>query len=210
MTQIMQSKLARGVYVILDPAISAAPLDLLDATIRAGTRTFQLRQKAGVDRLLLRALLARAHAAGATLIVNDDLDAALEADGWHGGQEDIASLDLAAVRAALGSRLLGISCGTAREARRAHVAGADYVGTGPFAVTATKGDAGNAIGVAGVAAVVAAVPLPIVAIGGIDAANIAAVARSGAHMAAVISAVTRAPDPEAATRALIVAWEAAG
>jgi len=89
-------------------------------------------------------------------------------------------------------------------------AGADYVGTGPFATTATKTDAGIAIGVVGLAAVVEATRLPVVAIGGIDAMNVVEVARSGARMAAVISAIAGAPDPESTTRALRSIWAATG
>lgn len=198
-----------GVYVIIDPAVARAPLALLEAVLRAGVSFVQLRAKGGIDRGVLGAMLDRTRAARARLIVNDDLVAALEADGWHAGQEDLAGLELAAVREQLGPRLWGISCGTPDEARAAERAGADYVGTGPFAATETKADAGPAIGVAGLTAVVAAVGIPVVAIGGIGAHNIAAVARTGARMAAVISSIATAADPEAATRSLQAAWRAA-
>ncbi|GAC1560039.1 MAG: thiamine phosphate synthase [Vulcanimicrobiaceae bacterium] len=166
----------------------------------------QLRSKAGVERSLVRAMHVRTAAVGARLIVNDDLDAALDADGWHGGQEDLATRSVAEVRRMLGSRLLGISCGTPEEARLAQTSGADYVGTGPFAATTTKPDAGVAIGIAGVAAVVAAVDIPVVAIGGIDETTIGDAVRSGARMAAIVSAIARATDPEAATLELARAW----
>lgn len=198
--------LPRGIYAIVDTSATDDPLALLDAVLRADVRVVQLRAKAGVDRDLLRAMLARTRPAGASLIVNDDFAAALEADGWHGGQEDLAGHELATLRRDLGERLLGISCGTPAEARIAAAGGADYIGTGPYAVTATKADAGEAIGVAGIAAVVRAVGIPVVAIGGIDRSNIATVATSGAHMAAVISSIASAADPEAATRELRARW----
>ena len=199
-------RLPRGIYTIIDTAVTSDPVALLDAVLRAGVRIVQLRAKTGVDRVVLNAMLVRTRRADASLIVNDDFAAALEADGWHGGQEDLAGRDLAALRRDLGSRLLGVSCGTAAEARIAVAAGADYIGTGPFAHTGTKADAGGAIGVAGIAAVVGAVNVPVVAIGGIDRSNIDAVVRSGAHMAAIISAIALAPDPEATTRALRACW----
>lgn len=186
------------------------PLDLVDAVLRAGIVVIQLRAKAGVDRALLAAMLGRTRAANARLIVNDDFEAACVADGWHAGQEDLAGCDLVDLRRRLGARLLGISCGTSVEAMLAERAGADYVGTGPFATTATKTDAGIAIGVVGLAAVVEATRLPVVAIGGIDAMNVVEVARSGARMAAVISAIAGAPDPESTTRALRSIWAATG
>ncbi len=200
--------LPTGIYAIVDTEVSTGPLALLGDMLAAGVRIVQLRAKAGVDRELVRAMHAVTTTAEARLIVNDDFDAALEADGWHGGQEDIVARDLAIMRARLGTRLLGVSCGTPEEARRAEAAGADYVGTGPFAATATKGDAGAPIGEAGLAAVVAAVRIPVVAIGGIDASNLARVAQSGARMAAVISAIARADDPRAMTEQLVHAWAA--
>jgi thiamine-phosphate pyrophosphorylase len=45
-------------------------------------------------------------------------------------------------------------------------------------------------------------PVPLVAIGGIGAANISAIKNAGAAGAAVISAVAAATDPVAATRDL--------
>jgi thiamine-phosphate diphosphorylase len=160
-----------------------------------------------VDRDVVRAMRALTRARGAFLIVNDDLEAALEADGWHAGQEDLADHDPRELRARLGDRIFGVSCGVPDEARAAESFGADYVGVGPFAATGTKADAGDAIGAAGIAAVVRATRVPVVAIGGIDAANLGAVASTGASMAAVVSAIARAPDPAGMTRRLVEAWE---
>jgi thiamine-phosphate pyrophosphorylase len=195
-----------GIYGIVDAATTDDPVALLDAMLGAGIAVVQYRAKAGVDRAIVRALHARTAAAGAALIVNDDFEAALEADGWHAGQEDLAGRDVAALRARLGTRLFGVSCDDAVLAERARRDGADYVGVGPFAATATKADAGAAIGVAGIAAVVRATPLPVVAIGGIDAENLAEVAASGAAMAAVVSAIAKASDPRAAASALVRRW----
>jgi thiamine-phosphate diphosphorylase len=195
-----------GIYAIVDPAAIASPLALLDDVLAAGVRLVQFRAKAGVDRPLLRALHERTRDAGALLIVNDDLDAALEADGLHAGQEDLARLGASGLRARLSGLVLGISCGLPAEARVAERLGADYVGTGPFAPTASKADAGEAIGTAGLRAVVAATALPVAAIGGIGLAELAAVAAAGARMAAVISAISGGPDPRANARALVERW----
>ena len=152
---------------------------------------------------------ARTRVFGAALVVNDDFEAALEADGWHGGQEDLAGRDVGALRRALGGRLLGVSCGVPEEALAAEAFGADYVGVGPFAATATKLDAGPAIGVEGVRAVVTATRLPVVAIGGIDGGNLEDAARSGAAMAAIASAFARSPDPQGLAAELALRWRAA-
>lgn len=196
----------RGIYGIVDDAAVPSPLSFVDALLAGGVRVVQYRAKRGVDRTLLRPLLERVHAAQAVLVVNDDLEAALEADGWHAGQEDLAECDLRAIRARLGSRLFGISAGVPSEARVAEAAGADYVGVGPFATTGSKPDAGEAIGAAGVAAVVRATSLPVVAIGGIRLSSLPAVARTGASMAAVISAFARASEPEQTARAFVERW----
>ncbi len=182
------------------------PLASLATMLDAGITVVQYRAKAGVERDVVRAMHALTRARGALLIVNDDLACALEADGWHAGQEDLATYDAREVRALLGARVFGISCGVPAEAREAERIGADYVGVGPFAATGSKADAGSAIGERGVASVVRATHLPVVAIGGIDVANLDGVARSGAAMAAVISAISAAPDPASAARALVARW----
>jgi thiamine-phosphate pyrophosphorylase len=195
-----------GIYGIVDDAAVSAPLPFIDALLAGGIRIVQYRAKRGVDRALLRALLERTRASSALLIVNDDLEAALEADGWHAGQDDLAGIDARAVRQRLAGRLFGISAGVPAEAVAAEAVGADYVGVGPFAATGSKLDAGAAIGAAGIAAVAAATALPVVAIGGIGLASLPSVAGTGAAMAAVISAFARAPDPQAAARAFVERW----
>ncbi len=72
----------------------------------------------------------------------------------------------------------------------------------------TKADARAPIGPEGVRAVVAATDLPVIAIGGIGRENLAAVAATGAAMAAVISALALAPDPSVAARDLVQQWSA--
>jgi thiamine-phosphate pyrophosphorylase len=134
----------RGIYGIVDRAVTSDPLALLDALLDAGIRVVQYRAKAGVDPQVVRALHAIARARGALLIVNDDMACALEADGWHAGQEDLTGHDPATIRATLGSRIFGVSCGVPEEALVAERFGADYVGVGPYAATGTKADAGAA------------------------------------------------------------------
>jgi thiamine-phosphate pyrophosphorylase len=192
----------------LDAQATADLERLLDAVLRAGVRVVQYRAKTGIDRSLVRRLHRRSSAARAVLIVNDDLEAALDADGLHVGQGDLAAYAGVNLRARLGSRLFGISAATPEHVREAERLGADHIGAGPYRLTATKPDAGAATGAEGLRAVVAATRLPVAAIGGIGLEEIAPVAATGAAMAAVISAVAAAPDPEAATRALVARWNA--
>jgi thiamine-phosphate pyrophosphorylase len=197
-----------GIYALFDPAQHRDPVAYLEALLRGGIRLVQIRAKTGIAPALLDTLVARIRAPGGTAIVNDDVALALRADGVHLGQEDAAELDLATVRAQLGARFVGLSCGTPAEARavaRAHV---DYIGVGPIFATASKADAGGAIGVNGVRVVVAATALPAAAIGGIGLATLPRVRETGARMAAVISALAGAADPEATARAFVQGWTA--
>jgi thiamine-phosphate pyrophosphorylase len=199
-----RSRLLRGVYALVDPE-RVEPVAFTEALLRGGIRLIQVRAKRGIDTYTLVAIVQRVRAAGGLAIVNDDLAMARLADGVHLGQEDAAGLDLAAVRSALGDRIIGLSCGTPLEARAADPALIDYVGVGPVFATGSKHDAGHPIGISGTRAVVDATALPSAAIGGIGHANIARVRESGAAMAAVISALI-SDDPEAAARALVDAW----
>src|SRR6202022_3619492 len=121
----------------------------------------------------LIAIVSRVRAAGGIAIVNDDVRLARLADGVHLGQEDAALLDLVQLRRALGTGIIGLSCGTPQEARAADPALIDYVGVGPVFASPSKHDAGDPIGLSGVRAVADATTLPVAAIGGIASANIA-------------------------------------
>ena len=92
-------------------------------------------------------------------------------------------------------KILGISASTVDEARRAEQDGADYLGVGAVFPTGTKADAGDAIGLEGLSAVREAVNIPIVAIGGINIDNAAAVAATGVDGLSVVSAIVSSPDP---------------
>jgi thiamine-phosphate pyrophosphorylase len=78
----------------------------------------------------------------------------------------------------------------------------DYIGFGPVFATGTKLDAARPLGLDGLRVARTMTPLPIVAIGGIDASNAGAVISAGADAIAVVSAICAAPDPEAAAREL--------
>ena len=77
-----------------------------------------------------------------------------------------------------------------------------YLGVGPIFATSTKPDAAPAMGLSGLAATRAGTALPIIAIGGIDATNAAAVIRAGADGIAAVSAICAAGDPSSAAVAL--------
>jgi thiamine-phosphate diphosphorylase len=200
--------LFRGIYALVDPAAHADPLGFVDGVLAGGIRLVQVRAKGGIAPDLLTAIVERVRAAGGRTVINDDVELALLADGVHLGQEDAAGHDLRALRARLGSRIIGLSCGTPAEALAADPRLIDYLGAGPIFATSSKRDAGGPIGVNGVRVVAAATPLPVAAIGGIELATLPRVRESGAAMAAVISALARGSDPAATARALVAAWNA--
>ena len=121
---------------------------------------------------------------GVEFVVNDDVEAALElgADAVHLGQDDEG-----AGRAVSAGLALGISASTREEAQAAVELSAAYVGAGPVWATPSKKDAPSPIGLEGLEAL-RGLPLPLIAIGGIDATNAADCIRAGADGVAVIRA----------------------
>jgi thiamine-phosphate pyrophosphorylase len=172
------------------------------ACVRGGATMVQLRLKDADARTqveVARALVA-ALPPSVPLIMNDRADLAIAsgAAGVHVGPEDLPA---AAVRRILGpDRIVGVSVGNDAEALQA--SDADYVGIGPVYATASKGDAGAAIGVAELERLAVLCARPAVGIGGIDAANAAAVIAAGARGVAVIRTLFSAADPEEAARLL--------
>jgi thiamine-phosphate pyrophosphorylase len=201
--------LLHGIYLIVNDGTQS--LAVARAGLDAGIRIVQYRAKNGVDPERLRALRVMTDEREALLLCNDDWRAALafDCDGVHLGPGDSGFDDIAPVRAALGPRLIGLSCGTLDEIRAANRLGVDYAGVGSVFATASKADAGEPIGLEGLTRIASATVLPVAAIGGIDASNAHAVRETGVAMAAVISAIASAGDPIAAARQLVAAWETA-
>lgn len=208
MTRRERSSRLRGIYAIVNAGAKAA--QVARAALAGGVRILQYRAKGSIIAEDVHALQRLAHDRGALLILNDDwrAAAALDCDGVHLGPDDIAFDEIEAVRALLGERIIGISCGTVQEVGRIDTARVDYLGVGAVFATASKVDAGEPIGIAGLTSVAAATTLPIAAIGGINRHNIAAVRASRVAMAAVISAIADAPDSSAAARELVNLWQA--
>lgn len=194
-------------YVIADPALSRGRslLEVARAALEGGADAVQIRDKSSPACNLSRVtgeIQPLARKFGAALLVNDRVDVALVAgaDGAHVGQDDLPARE--ARRLLPRPRLVGVSAGTREEALRAAKDGADYVGVGPVFATSSKPDAGEPLGLDLLAEIAAAVSIPVVAIGGITADNVAGVFAAGVAGAAVVSAVVSAEDITAAARAL--------
>jgi len=187
-------KLPSGLYVITDEKLLRRKdfLRKVAEAAAAGAGIIQLREKASSlrDRLeLARAAVRAAHAHGAKLVINDDprLAAEIGADGVHIGRDD-ASVE--AARELLGRRaIIGVSCyGDIALAARMQRAGADYVSFGACFSSPTKPkEALVPLSVFGEAR--RRLKVPLVAIGGITAANAPSVYAAGADLVSVVSSV---------------------
>ena len=196
----------RGLYAIVDPAAcpNRDPIEVARAILRGGCAYLQLRDKHGSDARVLglaRAMSVLARAEGIPFVVDDRLDVAIAsgADGVHLGQDD---LPIAVARAQAPNLHVGISTHDEAQRARAEAEGADLIGFGPVFPTRSKDRPDALVGLAGLATALAASRTPIVAIGGIDLACVSELRAVGVTLAAAISSVCGAHDPEAAARAL--------
>lgn len=164
--------------------------------IDGGATFVQLREKnASPDEFLAlaRELKPICAQAGVPFVINDNVDVALaiDADGVHVGQSDMAC---ERARALLGpEKIVGVSAQTVAQALAAQKAGADYLGVGALIPTATKPEAVD-VTFEGLCAICKAVDIPVVGIGGLNASTIAQFRGTGMVGAAVVSAIFGAPD----------------
>jgi len=207
-TDDLREKLAAArLYLCMDARREQGDLpEFLDAVLSAGVDIVQLREKGLEAREELELLAVFADACrrhGRLLAVNDRADVALAAgaDVLHLGQDD---LPVPAARRILGpGPLIGRSSHSPAQADLAAAEpGIDYFCTGPVWATPTKpGRPGTGLELVKHTASEHH-ERPWFAIGGISAGNLDEVLEAGATKVVVVRALTEAPDPAAATRAL--------
>lgn len=190
--------------VLTDRRMSAARGRDLATTVagavHGGARAVVLREKdlAAPERAALvadlRALLAPV---GGLLIAASD--AGLDADGVH-----LARADSPGERAGL----VGRSCHDGASLARAAAEGCAYATVSPVFATASKPGYGPALGAPGLTRLARTATLPVYALGGITAANVAACREAGAAGVAVMGAVMGAHDPAQTCADLLAAWRA--
>lgn len=210
-----QADRIRGLYVIIDPQVTKGrdPMEIARAAVRGGARMLQLRDKLrdkGEVLPLATELQQLCQASGVALIINDhaDLAAVVGATGVHLGQTD---LPVAQARRVLSPRqVLGRSNHEIEELVRSQEMGADHVAFGAIYQTGTKGVGRPPQGVEQLRRAREVTKVPLVAIGGINADNVAPVVAAGADAVCVTAAVGTAPDPEAAAARLVKAIAVAG
>lgn len=194
-------------HVLTDTVLQTrfSHFELAQMAIKGGADTIQFRQKSGSTRSMIqmaKKLKQLCTESGVIFIVNDRVDVALAAgaDGVHLGQDDFP---IPLARKLLGKKaIIGGSAATLDEAEKCVAEGVDYIGFGPVFPTTSKADAGPVSGIGVLKKAVESVPLPIIAIGGIQPKNAPQVIEAGAYGLAVISAVCCQEDPEKATRTL--------
>jgi thiamine-phosphate pyrophosphorylase len=201
-----------GVYVIVDPEACVDPesrarrdpRDVAAAALCGGATRLQLRAKAMPDRdrlALARDLARLCRRAAVPFVMNDRVDLALlaGADEVHLGQDDLAIADARRISDRLP---IGRSTHDLAQLRAARDEGADRIAFGPVFPTRSKVDPDPVVGLALLEQAIALAEGPLVAIGGIDVARCAALAKTKLSEIAVISAICAAGDPQAATARL--------
>lgn len=184
----------------------------VEQAILGGATMVQFREKELTGARLeqdARAVQAVCRKHGVPFIMNNDVALAqkLDADGVHVGQSDMPAAE---VRRLLGpAKIIGVTARTVAEAQAAEAAGADYLGSGAVFGTSTKLDA-KTMPLETFRAITASVQIPVVAIGGISAANAGALKSHGAAGLAVVSSLFGAADiTEAAQELRAIADEVA-
>jgi thiamine-phosphate pyrophosphorylase len=159
--------------------------------LEGGIALLQYRSKS-INRSQAQAVVGLAREFGVPVIINDDVELALElgADGAHLGRDDG---ELSVARGRLSGKLLGASCYNELALARAAVqAGADYVAFGSVFPSPTKPQAVRAS--LGLFKEARALGVPLAAIGGISLDNAPQLIAAGADLLAVVSDLFDAPD----------------
>ena len=196
-----------SLYLATDPDLIGARdiREVVATAIACGVTVVQLRDKhadGGALYRTARSLLEITRPRGVPLIINDRVDVMLAsgADGVHVGVHD---LPLEQVRRLAGpGALVGYSVHTDDDLAMAIRCGADYVGMGPVFPTATKADARKLLGLEGLRRLALQAPFPVIAIGGVTAANCADAMAAGASGVCVISSILGQEDIAGAVTAL--------
>ena len=177
--------------------------DSIELAIQGGVTLVQLREKSVSTLKFLqlairvKELTSRYHI---PLIINDRLDIALavDADGLHVGQDDLPMLK---ARELFPNKIIGVSASTLAEALLAQQQGADYIGVGAVFNTKTKTDA-TEVSLEQLKLIKKSVTIPVIAIGGINKANLQEVMSTGIDGVSVVSAILAQEDILKAARQL--------
>jgi thiamine-phosphate pyrophosphorylase len=198
---------ALRLYLVTDQASlrGRTLTDVVREAVAGGVSCVQLREKSLNSRDFLAqalALMDLLRPLDVPLIINDRIDIALacQAQGVHLGQSD---MPVPAARALLPPEVfIGWSVETIAQVAQSATLPGDYLGVSPVFATPTKTDTATPWGLEGLQRIRAATQLPLVAIGGMHAGNVAEVLKAGADSLAVVSTICSADSPRAAAQEL--------
>ena len=202
-----------GIYVIVDPeATRGRPVsEVARQSLEGGATVVQLRDKLNDKGDILQSaceLKEMCDEYDALFVMNDHADLARASDAHvlHVGQSDLPVQSARDILAP--NQLIGNSNNGLPEALVSTGQPVDYLAIGAIYATTTMGKSGrSALGPEEITRVKDTVPQPIVAIGGINKSNVTDVVKAGADSVCVVSAITFADDPAAATRELVQLYE---
>jgi thiamine-phosphate pyrophosphorylase len=205
---------ALKLYLVTDRDLSLGRSleEVVSEAVKGGVTIVQLREKeasTGEFVALARRLMSILKPLGIPLIINDRVDVALavDADGVHIGQSDMAYAD---ARRLLGpDKIIGLSVESLEDLEAANALDVDYVGISPVYGTPTKTDTAEPFELEGLRKAVEMSVHPTVAIGGMNARTIGEVMEAGADGVAVVSAICSAEDISKAAKELKAIVEAA-
>ena len=186
---------------------------IVTAALEGGISAVQLRDKglySPEERVEAgRSLRDLSRGFGVPFLVNDDPELArrMDADGVHLGRDDPSPR---IARAVLGPQaIIGVTVyGKPGEESAAAEANADYISVGPFFPSPTKPEE-PLLPMHILDAVVRRSPVPVFAIGGVNASNTSLLARHRVAGVAVVSAIMEAPDPRHAAETIRRAFSGA-
>lgn len=192
-------------HYISQSAVGRSHLAAIETVLLAGGKWIQLRVKNQTEEEVLPLAIeavALCKQYGARLIVNDYPWVALKAgaQGVHLGLDD---MPIAEARAFLGAEMIiGGTANTLAHMQLRAKEGADYIGLGPYRFTTTKQNLSPVIGLQGYIDLMeqsqkSGVHLPVIAIGGIEIADIPLLMGTGIHGVAVSGALTNKADTAA-------------
>lgn len=200
-----------SLLVITDRNNTALPLtEVIAQALQAGCRWIMVREKDLATAELcpiVEGMVAVANDFGATVSVNNDFTAAsiCKVRAVHLPQ----GVPVAAIRRVMGPQtLIGVSAHSVAEAQLAVAEGANYLTASPVFLTDSKPGYGPALEPEGLAEIVASVSVPVLALGGVTAANAAQCIAAGAAGVAVMGSVMRSQAPGQVVGDLIAALAA--
>lgn len=194
-----KKQLDTTLYLVTDSSYHTEEtfLRTVEEALKGGVTLVQLREKERSARDYLR--LARrvkelTDRYQVPLLIDDRVDVAAAADaaGVHVGQSDIPAAE---ARKILGpDKIVGATAKTVEQAVEAYQQGADYLGVGAIYPTTTKVKT-VLTKVSTLEEICRAVPIPVNAIGGLNAGNMDILAETHIAGICVVSAIMKAETP---------------